>query len=179
MSNAEHLALWVLHHSSGPITHLKLQKLCFYCYGAALASDTAGDVGADLVFEAWDHGPVLREVWTEYRKYGSAQIPVTGTAPTYQPDTACALADALTVYGLLSPWSLRQESHLEGPWIETRKAGTTRIDPEAMRAFFVRKFGGPGVRFPEHLQRWSLGVDGIPSHEYPSLRELAAALRDN
>ena len=67
------LAEWILAHSSRDVTHLKLQKLCFYCYGVGRALG-AKDLGK-VEFEAWQHGPVCKDVWFEYRETGRRPIP--------------------------------------------------------------------------------------------------------
>ncbi len=56
------LSNYILKHY-GPMTHLKLQKLLFYCDAYCLAC-----FGRELVadrFEAWVHGPVSRKVFEE------------------------------------------------------------------------------------------------------------------
>ena len=77
MSVSRDFALWIrakLPADKLPLTHLKLQKLMFYGYGAALAFDCERALGGKIAFEAWEHGPVNREVWKEYKDHGSRSI---------------------------------------------------------------------------------------------------------
>ena len=58
------LANYILKHY-GPMSHLKLQKLLYYCDAYCLAF-----FGEELIsdaFEAWVHGPVCRRVYNEMK----------------------------------------------------------------------------------------------------------------
>ncbi len=129
------------------LSQLKLQKLCFYAAGVAWGHGAEDDLG-ELVFEAWKHGPVLREV---FRPDGA--LPVVDGAP-FSSTTEAHLADAVTVYGLISPWGLCEQSHTEEPWIEARKLDQPGrpglISREDVTEHFKRKFVG-AVQPPEHL----------------------------
>jgi uncharacterized phage-associated protein len=146
-----------------PLTHLKLQKLGFYCYGAALAFEHEQKVGP-IAFEAWEHGPVNRQVYGEYREYASKVIPPPSPqAEPYEDSTEVVLRDVLLVYGLLDTWSLRHQSHLEQPWIEARKRPDKVISTGSIREHFVRKFRTAPVQPPEYLfDSGSFRLDGIP-----------------
>jgi uncharacterized phage-associated protein len=179
MDAAEKLANWILVRAResdvGGVTHLKLQKLLFYVYGAALAFDHDREVGP-VSFEAWKHGPVVREVWRKYHAYGRDPIPAATNASPYCDATERDLLDALTVYGALDAWSLRQESHLEQPWIDAFEASETSIPADELRAYFKTKYLGE-VRFPrQYLVASNLSIDGIPEHAYATLHDLAAAV---
>ena len=55
------------------ISPLKLQKLLYFCAGIYLAkNDRLIADGAE--FEAWALGPVMREVYFEFKKFGNQQI---------------------------------------------------------------------------------------------------------
>jgi uncharacterized phage-associated protein len=162
-----------------PLTHLKVQKLAFYCYGAVLAHDLESRLSDwPIQFEAWEHGPVNKELWSEFKSFGGqpiASFPESGVA---EPAVEDILQDALTVYGALSAWSLRQQSHLEQPWKDAFEQGRTAIHLADMRAHFKRKFAPGAVVAPEYL--FGLGsfrIDGIPIQTYPSFKSLAAAVK--
>ncbi len=184
MSNTTKLGQWLraqAPYRREPLTHLKLQKLAFYCYGAALAFGCDDEVGEDITFEAWAHGPVCRSIWHDFRSYGGAPIPFLpeNAAPTYAPTATQVMTDALAVYGAMTAWSLRQESHLEKPWRDAFGKSPAVIPREALRAHFRAKFTGPAVFMPEGLSGASSAqLDGIPPHGYKSLRELALAVAD-
>lgn len=175
------LARWLLSRADGPVTHLKLQKLCFYSYGAALAFGFDREFGGRLCFQAWQHGPVSRDVWFEYRAYRSDPIPPQQPAPLFSLRAIRHLDDVLTVYGRLSAWQLRQQSHLERPWRETFDPQAPRegaiIPTESIRAHFVEKFV-EGTTIPEYLGRGSsFSLDGLPVARFDNLHSLAESLR--
>jgi uncharacterized phage-associated protein len=182
MGAANELAAWIRAEYAGtePLTHLKLQKLVFYGYGACLAHGREGDLGGEIVFRPWKHGPVNHEVWSTYRAYAGKPIPPPDhddPVPRYASDATTHLRDALVVYGALTAWNLRQESHLEAPWIRAFGQKEERIPHEELRTHFERKFRSGHVQFPEHLVHTSsFNLDRIPTLGFPTLHELAQAL---
>lgn len=181
MTPAVRLANWVCEHlrqGVEPLTHLKLQKLAFYCYGVALAFNRDCEIGS-IDFLAWKHGPVSREIWNEYREFGGNPIPSVRRESVfeYSVETSARLHDVLTVYGTLTAWQLRQESHLEEPWRKAYETGPgSRIPRAEIRDHFTAKFSGH-VEVPVHLLRpGNFKLDRIPVRAAPSLRELAQAI---
>jgi uncharacterized phage-associated protein len=174
------LARWILHKHE-PVTHLALQKLVFYCYGGALAFDQEGPLG-EVSFEAWTHGPVNRDVWETCREFGRATIPREAAGPgcpTFNSDLERTLDDVLTVYGALDAWSLREQSHLEQPWIDAFESGRARrIDPLALKQHFKGRLAGATIKPPEYLLHTAtFTLDGVPAPAFASLRQLADATR--
>ena len=53
------------------ISNLKLQKLLYYCQGTYLA--IKGTPLFEHPIEAWEHGPVVPEVYHQYKEHGSGQ----------------------------------------------------------------------------------------------------------
>ena len=176
MSHAQRLAHWVLQNApyGRPVTHLKLQKLLFYCYGAACSADLEAHIGA-VTFLAWEHGPVNREVYDEFRAYGAGPIPAP-QPPVWYPGAAFAvLTDAIRVYGALDAWSLREQSHREQPWIDTPRGGA--IDGLRLKAHFRIKFARGHVACPEYLaDTGGLELDRIPVRTFATLHDLANAV---
>jgi uncharacterized phage-associated protein len=164
-----------------PITHLKLQKLTFFAYGAVLADDLDTQVG-QVDFEAWQHGPVCPPVYEHYKSYGSAVLPLPEAGETYSHAVEQCLRDVIAVYGRLSAWQLREQSHLEEPWEYAWNSGSqefgSRVIPtEKLRAHFRAKFKTGKVTPPEGLtQIWPLSLDSIPQARFDSLHSLARAL---
>lgn len=186
-SPAIDLGRWVLAHypanapAYGALTHIKLQKLCFYCFGAAAAHGEANALG-ELKFEAWEHGPVLRDLWSRLRDTGSRPIEtghvLQAVPKKYPAEVEEHLTDALTVYGLLSPWSLRQQSHLEAPWVEANASRNKVIERERIAAHFKQVWISDLVHLPAYLtDAGSFYLDGIPSGGFRSLAEFATTLR--
>ncbi len=117
------------------ITHLKLQKLCYYAQGFHLALyDTPF---FDDEIRAWDHGPVVPALYRAFRDRGADPIPSTDPAVAAQPfDTRDRqlLDDVWTEYGQFSAWKLRALTHSEPPWKDAHPDGI--ITQEAMKKFF-------------------------------------------
>jgi uncharacterized phage-associated protein len=161
------------------MTHLKLQKLAFYCYGAAVAHRVDAELG-ELTFEPWNHGPVNRSIWQRYRKWGRAELPALAVseARSYSWPLTVVLGDTVDVYGRMSAWALRCESHLEQPWVDAHSAQSGVIEPEALREHFQQKFAVDRVQLPVHLGgSASAALDFIPPARFPSLHDMAETLR--
>ena len=131
------LAMGSLYDDGDPITHLKLQKLLYYFQGFHLAATHKPLFSENI--EAWVHGPVVREAWDEYKRFGSQVLPVSAA----QPETSLSesqmnlLTDVYNVYGQYSPWKLRNLTHDEPPWSEAYLKGRgTVISHESMTTFF-------------------------------------------
>jgi uncharacterized phage-associated protein len=69
------IADWLLIRSGG-MSHLKLQKMLFYCYGGLVGKG----IPVDGEFEAWKYGPVCREVWLRFKCYEDKTIPPPSVA---------------------------------------------------------------------------------------------------
>lgn len=106
--------------SGDDITHLKLQKLCYYAQAWYLTIEKKPLVNAD--FEAWAHGPVNRELWAEYRDHSWNPIPFpTDFDEThYSVEERNFLNEIWEVYGKFTAKYLENLTHEEAPWIEAR-----------------------------------------------------------
>lgn len=159
-----------------PLTHLKLQKLAFYGYGAAVAYDCAGQL-TSVVFEPWAHGPVSRSVWQAFRGCGRQPIQGQPELPDFHGELGRVLDAVVSVYGRISAWGLREQSHAERPWREAWENQLPRLRFETIRAFFKHEFADGQVYPPSFLLgRASYDLDEIPVLPYASLFELADAL---
>ena len=80
MYSALDIAKWFLNinraqmnfEDSEYITNLKLQKLLYYAQGYYLARKNDPLFKEDFI--AWEHGPVIRKVYDEYKKNGAKGI---------------------------------------------------------------------------------------------------------
>ena len=117
------------------ITHLKLQKLCYYAQGFHLALYDTPFFNEEI--QAWDHGPVVVDLYKEFKKYNADPI------PPVNPEKAASglderdrklLDDVWLEYGQFSAWKLRALSHSEPPWKDAYPNGV--ITNEAMKEFF-------------------------------------------
>jgi uncharacterized phage-associated protein len=126
------------------ISHLKLQKLCYYAQGYHLALLGGGLFKDDI--EAWQHGPVVRSVYNRFRGCGRASIaPRPGFDPmVFTNDQVQVLEQVYQDQGPRSAWTLREQTHAEAPWRDIYGSGTTIISEQSMRAWFIQA-GLPGL----------------------------------
>lgn len=124
------LANWVLDYAQGKgagLTNMALNKLIYFAYEHALLA--AGRKLTNAKIEAWEHGPVFREVYSSFKNAGAD--PITGRASRYNPRTNCVetvvpviapddevlLTEALEPLIRLPAYILREISHqFDGAW---------------------------------------------------------------
>ena len=108
------------------ITHLKLQKLLYYAQGIYLVLNNAPLFKEQIC--AWQHGPVVREVYNEYKRYGKEPINFEldavseETINIIENDSAAYTALKLTYdnFAIYTAWQLRNMTHETGsPWTKT------------------------------------------------------------
>lgn len=181
--NPIQLSKWIVHNlpelnsGANELTHLKLQKLAYYCYGISLAKGFE-NYFENFTFEPWKHGPVSREIYDEFKSYGSNNIDKKQIEhPKFKvpEEVESLLLKVLYLYGSLSPWKIRQQSHLEEPWKKSFSNGDFVIDNSEIMNSFFQKYFQPGKRIkgPEFVfDLSSFKLDGIPTVGYSSFEEL-------
>lgn len=121
------------------LTHLKLQKLLYYAQGCYLAiKDEAPLFEEDIL--AWQHGPVVNEVYQEFKSCGSEPIVFDEEYDTAEIDaeTQAILKEVFDVFGQYSAWKLRQMTHEETPWKITPPNEV--IDPQIIKEYFKKEY---------------------------------------
>jgi len=120
------LSNYILKHY-GDMSHLKLQKLLFYCDAYNLAY-----FGEELItdkFEAWVHGPVSRKVYDSLKDKSILYSDVTysnigiDVDAKFQDLTSEQQEVLKNVLNELTKWSgpeLENATHHETPWITAR-----------------------------------------------------------
>lgn len=181
--NPVQLAHWIVYNfpniysDKSELTHLKLQKLSYYCYGISIAQGF-DESFKDFIFEAWKHGPVCRSIYNEFKSYGRSEIQKENVSkPNFDihQKLHSELTKVLLLYGSLTPWKIRQQSHLEQPWIKAFNNGVTEIDTlEIKKCFFEKYFKSDSkIIGPEYVfDLSSFKIDGIPTVGYNSFDEL-------
>lgn len=102
------------------LTPLKLQKLVFYADAWHMVTE-----GEELIpdrFEAWVHGPVVRQLYSRFSGYKwnpiTGDVPETSLSETVQD----FLSEIYRVFGHFTGYELEQLTHQERPWIAARGA---------------------------------------------------------
>lgn len=113
----------------GPMSHLKLQKLLFYCDAYHLAY-----FDRELVsdkFEAWVHGPVCRKVYDSFKDksvlyadisycYNEGDVDVDAEFERLTSDQKSLLNDILSTLSTWTGLELERATHSEAPWRNAR-----------------------------------------------------------
>ncbi|EAD0716504.1 DUF4065 domain-containing protein [Listeria monocytogenes] len=125
MYTAKDLANWFLAHES--MTPKKLQKMLYYAYAwtLTLTNEKEDDLSNKLFpekFEAWVHGPVVPEIYQEYKGYGYTNIPkCESEIDIDNKDIKSILDQVMSVYGKFDGNDLESITHQEEPWKEARE----------------------------------------------------------
>jgi len=118
-------------HTYG-VDGMKMYKLMYYAQGLALSR--RGVALFPEEFQAWRHGPVVREVWNQQ---GDVAMPALCA------EDLALLEDVWRTYGPLTATELSDLTHRDVPWRETR-AGLPNhavservIDKQRMTEFYL------------------------------------------
>lgn len=122
------------------LSQLKLQKLLYYAQGEHIGS-TGAKLFSDEI-QAWQHGPVVADVYQATKQYGRNPIDPDAFIPEdFNWDDYADIQDELVAvwrkYGIYSAWALREKTHSEKPWREAFYAGkNVEITEAALKEFF-------------------------------------------
>lgn len=148
---AQILADYIL-QKYGTMSHLKLQKLIYYCDAYHLAY-----FDEELIpqsFEAWVHGPVCRDVFNNLKDFSvlhsdinseSEKINITEKISSEQLEI---ITDVLNELSKWTGLELESATHREQPWIDARKGYApsdrceVKISKETMRDFYKKEING-------------------------------------
>lgn len=111
------VANWFLFQS--PLTHKKLQKLCYYAEAWSEAL-LGSPIAQEATFEAWAPGPVNRRLWQYYVRYGWNRIDQVEVCPSFPPEKEEVLESVWLTYGNLTGTQLETLTHREDPWRNQR-----------------------------------------------------------
>lgn len=133
---------------------MKLQKMLYYAQGYHLAL-----YGTPLFrepVEAWDHGPVVRDVWDEYKIHRGAALPIPEDVPVLAHDARDLVDNISDAFGIYSALGLRKLTHTEAPWRDAFAAGqNSEITQEVMGRFFRARLQAT----PPRRMSWAEALD--------------------
>lgn len=139
----------------GAMSHLKLQKLIYYVEAYHLAYFEESII--DEEFQAWVHGPVVREVWDNYKNLDSPLFDKISLSPDegkeivkmverkLSEDQLSLINDVFEALGSITTYDLERLTHEEEPWREARQGlpidenSTNTISKETMRRFYYKE----------------------------------------
>ena len=122
------------------ITNLKAQKLLYYAQGVSLAK-----LGTPLFnddFVAWQHGPVIKDLYHKLKRFGSNQIVSIQDLKVskFTDEEQDVLVSVYKTFGQFSAWKLRDMTRTEDPWKNVKMDDI--ITKESIRAFFSKRYAG-------------------------------------
>ena len=118
------------------ITNLKLQKLLYYAQGCYYVSKDESLIKED--FLAWEHGPVIRNVYDRFKKFGSNGINYEDDyKEEIDEETTNILKNVYSNYGQYTAWKLRDMTHNEAPWKQTKRNDV--ISKQLIKNYFKEK----------------------------------------
>lgn len=134
MAKASDVAEYIIR--SIPTDPLKLQKLLYYTQAISLVKFNVP--AFDDKIEAWDYGPVIREIYDKYKEYGYSNIPRSETKKGKLDIKIISSLDlVLEHYGPMTGSALINETHSEKPWREAyAKAQNTEITQKAIKGYY-------------------------------------------
>jgi uncharacterized phage-associated protein len=109
------------------ISNMQINKIVYFIHADYLVEFGRPLVSAKI--EAWDHGPVFRELYSQFKRFGDS--PIAGRAVGLSPSTGQSekkeysltdvelrfLEPLVLRYSSMSAGALRALSHIEGgPW---------------------------------------------------------------
>lgn len=119
----------------GEITHLKVQKLVYYCEAWMLAIHGRSIIRQDV--QAWQYGPVIDDLYYSLRHHKKAPITeliARASNVELDNDESDIVSRVYTQYGAKSAYNLSAMSHLkDSPWdITRRKWGNISSIPKSL-----------------------------------------------
>jgi len=101
------------------MTNLKLQKLLYYVQGFSFAIYNKPIFDEDIY--AWQYGPVVLEVYHQFKNYESGVIPlfIDFDHSIFTSQEKDLITSVYDVYGQYSAYKLMNMTHQESPWKDT------------------------------------------------------------
>ena len=126
-----------------PVTNMKLQKLLYYSYSWYLVKKKGKEKLFDEPIEAWQYGPVVKNIYEEYKTNGADVIKESssGDVSLLDDDAIEVIEGVFRVYGDKTAIELMDLSHSEQPWRDSYVEGKegSVIDDKVIFTYFSDK----------------------------------------
>lgn len=123
------------------LSKLKLQKLLYYAQGYYTALFNKPLFEENI--EAWEHGPVVREIYDALKHIEGIYIPTNtyvmsdSEIDLLDKNAKELIEDVFSVMGQYSAWKLRERTHNESPWENNYEKGQNKLIPlEDIKSYF-------------------------------------------
>lgn len=124
------------------ITNLKLQKLLYFAQGFYTKENDGNFLFVDD-FQAWAHGPVIPEVYRQYKDNMWFTLPKQEIININCPELDSFFDRLLAKYGANDGKELEITSHSEKPWIDARQGlrdyqpSSNLISKESIKNYYL------------------------------------------
>lgn len=138
-----------------PLTPLQVIKLTYYCQAWMLAM--FGRPMFNQKVQAWQHGPIIPDVYHGVKQYGSNHVlsPIKVPHEIFDDEERHILREVYKVYGKFTGLELSSMTHMKGtPWDQVRKDGPLIYNKVIDNDIIQKHYG-------EKLER---GKDPDPAH---------------
>lgn len=121
---AKDIAAYIVNYSiekGNCVSNLKLQKLLYYVQAYFSVKKGTPCFSDDI--EHWRHGPVVREIYSEYKIYFNDNIrDFNDDFPEdmIEKEDKLLINDVVDSYKGYGPWEMVEKTHKEKPWQETK-----------------------------------------------------------
>jgi uncharacterized phage-associated protein len=130
----------------GQITHMKLQKLVYYCQAWSLVWDESPLFTEKI--EAWANGPVVPALFKKLKgKFGVKKSDLgAGNSRNLDAVQKETVERVIDFYGSKAPQWLSDLTHMENPWKDARvglapgERGSVEITPDKMAWYYGNLF---------------------------------------
>ena len=160
MANVLDVARYIINYSNEKcygVSNLRLQKLLYFVQAYYLAFTEKHEPCFDAAIEAWDFGPVVPEVYREFKRYGSGNIPSVESylafpenemwavkRVKFNPDVICQddrerINNIVDGFSGFSTTALVEITHNQTPWKKARSAKGKIITVDSMKEYFVKQ----------------------------------------
>lgn len=120
---------------SAKVDHLKLQKLLYFAQAVNLAVND--EALFDEKIEAWPLGPVVPDVYQEFKQHGSEWISRDhGSCDGITAETEEFLRQIWLEFGKYTSAQLVDLTHKHAPWRDAKQSGSKLISEESMKVFY-------------------------------------------
>lgn len=117
---AKDIAAYIVNYSienGNCVSNLKLQKLLYYVQAYFAIQKNTPCFNEDI--EHWRHGPVVREVYSEYKVYFNDDIMEIKSGKDIEENDKLLINEVVDSYCKYSPWQMVKKTHQEEPWVNT------------------------------------------------------------
>ncbi|QAR44316.1 DUF4065 domain-containing protein [Kosakonia cowanii] len=129
------------------VTHLKIQKLLYFSEAWNQVINDSELFKEEI--QAWAHGPVVLEVFQQYKDYGWKPLPIPNDqdCPKFPAKVLNILLQVFDSYGELPAKTLENMTHTDRPWIDARgdlapeERCNTVIPKDQIKSYFKTKYG--------------------------------------